>query len=249
MPENGEAQIAMVAITRNGTERLLELGSRMPAADLYISQKFADRLNTVTNRVQVIEVPLRVVIAELFERYNQLLCFFSVGAVVRLIAPCLRSKEVDPGVVVVDESGRFVIPILSGHQGGANRFAQTIAGLLDAIPVITTASDALGTLAVDILGRELGWKVEAPKINLLRVAAHVVNGEPIAFVQEAGSRAWWHESSPLPENIQLFDRFEDVDLNRSRAVLWVTRRNVDAAIWEKLAERLVVYRPPQDQAQ
>ena len=123
----------------------------------------------------------------------------------------------------------FVIPVLSGHQGGATRFAESVAGLLAATPVITTASDALGTLAVDILGRDLGWKVEAPKVNLLRVAAHVVNGEPIASMQEAGSRAWWNSARPLPGNIRLFDRFEDVDLNRSRAVLWVTRRTVNEA--------------------
>ena len=54
-------------------------------------------------------------------------------------------------------------------------------------PVLTTASDVGKTIPVDILGRELGWKVEAPKLNITRVSAHVVNGEPVAVVQEAGS--------------------------------------------------------------
>ncbi|PZP54050.1 MAG: cobalamin biosynthesis protein CbiG, partial [Azospira oryzae] len=102
------------------------------------------------------------------------------------------------------------------------------------------------TIPVDILGRELGWQVEAPKINITRVSAHVVNGEPIAFVQEAGSRRWWTRPTPLPDNIRLFERFEDVDLAQYRAVLWVTRREIEPAVWQQLGERLVVYRPPED---
>ncbi|MCP5015381.1 MAG: hypothetical protein GY938_08860, partial [Ketobacter sp.] len=99
------------------------------------------------------------------------------------------------------------------------------------------------------VSRSGGLKVEATKVNLLRVAAHVVNGGHIAFVQEAGCRAWWNNARPLSGNIELFDRFEDVDLNRSRAVLWVTRRTVNQTIWERLTERLVVYRPPRGQAE
>ena len=119
--------------------------------------------------------------------------------------------------------------------------------LRGATPVLTTASDAGKTIPVDILGRELGWRVEAPKINITRVSAHVVNGEPVAFVQEAGATNWWTRPTPLPGNIHLFTRFEDVDLERHHAVLWVTHREVPAALWEQLAERLVVYRPPEDQ--
>ncbi|WWT74259.1 cobalamin biosynthesis central domain-containing protein [Lautropia mirabilis] len=63
---------------------------------------------------------------------------------------------------------------------------------------------------MDILGRELGWQVEAPKINLTRVAAAVVNRERIAIVQETGSRHWWTRKTPLPANIELLDDLADV---------------------------------------
>jgi cobalt-precorrin 5A hydrolase len=135
--------------------------------------------------------------------------------------------------------------VLSGHVGGANAYAEHLAALLGATAVLTTASDVGKTIPVDILGRELGWRVEAPKLNITRVSAHVVNEEPIAFVQEAGSRGWWTRSTPLPANIRCFERFEDVDLDRYRAVLWVTRREIAPEIWSKLEERLVVYRPPE----
>jgi len=111
--------------------------------------------------------------------------------------------------------------------------------------VLTTASDVGKTIPVDILGRELGWKVEAPKINITRVSAHVVNGEPIAVVQEAGSPDWWTRPTPLPANIHKFTRFDEVDLARFKAVLWITHADVSAQQWDALAERLVVYRPPQ----
>jgi len=183
----------------------------------------------------------------LFARYDQVVMFISLGAVVRLIAPHLKSKDEDPGVVVIDDAGRYVIPVLSGHVGGANAFAEHLAALLDAQAVLTTASDVGKTIPVDILGRELGWQVEAPKINITRVSAHVVNEEPIAFVQEAGAKNWWTRPTPLPGNIHLFERFEDVDLDHYRAVLWVTRRGIAQACWDDLAERLVVYRPPAGQ--
>ncbi|MBX9836058.1 MAG: cobalamin biosynthesis protein CbiG, partial [Burkholderiaceae bacterium] len=94
------------------------------------------------------------------------------------------------------------------------------------------------------LGRELGWKVEAPKINITRVSAHVVNGEQIAVVQEAGASNWWNRPSPLPSTIHKFTSFDQVDLSHFAAVLWITHAEVNAELWETLHERLVVYRPP-----
>jgi cobalt-precorrin 5A hydrolase len=111
--------------------------------------------------------------------------------VVRLIAPHLGNKEDDPAVVVVDEAGQFVIPVLSGHLGGANALAGRLATALGATPVLTTASDARQTLAVDLLGRELGWRLEADHATLLRASAAMVNDEPVALVQEAGAKSIW----------------------------------------------------------
>ena len=75
----------------------------------------------------------------------------------------------------------------------------------------------------------------------------MVNGEPIAVVQEAGSPHWWARPTPLPANIERLTRFEDVDPARHAAVLWITHRPVDDGLWQQWAERLVVYRPPQEE--
>jgi len=196
------------------------------------------------NPVLAYEGPFKAQIGGLFERFDQIVFWVSLGAVVRLIAPHLKSKDEDPGVLVVDDAGQFVIPVLSGHVGGANAMAETVAVLLGATAVLTTASDVGKTIPVDILGRELGWTVEAPKLNITRVSAAVVNEEPVAVVQDAGSPHWWTRPTPLPAHIHRFERFDAVDLAHYRAVLWITHAPVSDALWQSLNERLVVYRPP-----
>ncbi len=238
-------RVAIVAITRHGAAATRRLAERLPEAVVVTPRKFASAFAGVANAVHPYDGALRARIGELFADYDQIVFFVSLGAVVRLIAPHLKSKEVDPGVLVVDDAARFVIPVLSGHVGGANAWAERVAALLDATPVVTTASDVGNTIPVDILGRELGWRVEAPKINVTRVSAHVVNGEPVAFVDERAKPAmdWWRRNIPLPANIRLFRRFEEVEPGRFAAILWVTERELPAGIWERLPEKLVVYRP------
>lgn len=248
MTEPTTPRIVLVAITKHGAAQVATLARELPAANICVAAKFADAMAGLPNVLAAYSGAFKDEIGGLFTRYDQIVFFVSLGAVVRLIAPHLKSKDEDPGVVVIDDAGEFVIPVLSGHVGGANAMAEQIAGLLHATPVLTTASDVGKTIPVDILGRELGWKVEAPKINITRVSAHVVNGELIAVVQEVGSPNWWTRPTPLPANIQRFAHLDEVDLGRYKAVLWVTHAEVTEARWQQLHERLVVYRPPLDQA-
>lgn len=239
-----EPKIALVAITKHGVKQLIQLANKMPLADVLVSAKFFDQVHSLSNHNSAYDGALREQIKILFSNYDQIVFFISIGAVIRLIAPHLKSKDEDPGVLVVDDAAQFIIPILSGHVGGANQYAEQIAELLGSTAVVTTASDVGKTIPVDILGRELGWLVEAPKINITRVSAHVVNEEAIALVQESGSKKWWTRSNPLPANIHLFDDFDDVDLQQYKAILWITNKEIHTDIWDKLNERLVVYRPP-----
>lgn len=247
MDKTNSPRVVLVAITKHGAKQVSAMAANMPDAEVVVSAKFAEMMKDLPNQVNSYDGALRAQMAGLLENYDQVVFFVSLGAVVRLIAPHLKSKDEDPGVLVVDDAAQFVIPVLSGHVGGANAYAEELAALLKATPVLTTASDVGKTIPVDIFGRHLGWKVESPKINITRVSAHVVNEEPIALVQECGAKNWWTRPTPLPKNIHLFERFEDVDLEKFPGVLWITRREVSDATWQSLEERLVVYRPPEGQ--
>ncbi|MBA2849334.1 cobalamin biosynthesis protein CbiG [Thermosulfuriphilus ammonigenes] len=99
-------------------------------------------------------------VAEAFGRKSPLVFIGALGIAVRAIAPYLRDKYRDPPVVVIDEAGRFVISLVSGHLGGGNELAQDLAAYLKAIPVVTTASDVRGLPALDVWARSQGLVVE-----------------------------------------------------------------------------------------
>jgi precorrin-4 C11-methyltransferase len=190
------------------------------------------------------EGPLSAQIAELIEHYDHLVFFLATGAATRLIAPYIKDKTTDPGVVTVDEAGHFVIALLSGHQGGANALARTVAGFLGATPVITTASDVIGTLSPDRLTETLGW-VPEPDTNLKTAAAALVNGDPIAIIQEIGTAGSWLNQWTLPDHVSVAYRTNQLSspTNAFRQVWWITDR-VDEALHRSVAEQTLWFRPP-----
>ena len=118
-----------------------------------------------------------------FNEYEVFVFVGAMGICVRAIAPCLKSKYVDPAVVNVDAEGRHVISVLSGHVGGANRLTQRIAGILGAEAVVTTQSDTSGLWALDLLGGEYGWQVERA-LPMNDLIAKFVNARPTALLLE-----------------------------------------------------------------
>ena len=242
-------KIAVVSITKHGIALAGKVVAALPGAQLFCPEKFrTEGGNAAPGAFHCYEGKVGDQVPALFAAFDGIVCIVSLGAVVRLIAPHLKNKEVDPAVVVIDEAGKFVIPMLSGHLGGANQLAGHLATALGAQAVLTTASDARETIAVDLLGRELGWKFEASHDEIVRCSAAMVNDEPVALVQEAGSADWWTNHAngrkgPLPANVTQFAKLEEVPLDRFAAVLWVSQRDMPAGIATQIAGRRVVYRP------
>ena len=167
------------------------------------------------DRTRVYDGPVGDAVRAAFAECEQLVCFLATGAVVRLIAPLLGDKRTDPGVVCVDEGGRFAVSLVGGHGGGANELAVEVGELLAAQPVVTTATDAVGVPGLDTLG----FPVEG---DVAGVSRALLDGEPIALEAEL---AW-----PLPPL--------RVSGTGGSYVIRVTDRAVEPA------EREVVLRPP-----
>ncbi|MDD6154493.1 MAG: cobalamin biosynthesis protein [Eubacteriales bacterium] len=119
------------------------------------------------------------------------------GIAVRAIAPHVVSKASDPAVVVIDECGDFVIPVLSGHLGGANNLARKIAELTGAVPVVTTATDRNGKFAVDEWSKKQGaWIIEPHRIKLISSA--VLKGDDVTVESP------WDLAGDMPEGLKRF---------------------------------------------
>ena len=114
---------------------------------------------------------------------NELLFIGACGIAVRAIAPWVANKLYDSPVLVMDELGTYVIPILSGHVGGANEIAVKIAEMTGSIPVITTATDLNKSFAVDIFAKKNYLYIEN-KDGIAKVSSKVLRGEKISMAIE-----------------------------------------------------------------
>lgn len=119
-------------------------------------------------------------LARQFAEKDTILFICAAGIAVRLIAPLIKSKDIDPAVVVMDEFGRYAVSLLSGHLGGANDAALVLSELAGAEPVITTATDLNEKFAVDVWSKNAGCRI----INIGQikfVSAAVLRGEKVGF--------------------------------------------------------------------
>jgi cobalt-precorrin 5A hydrolase len=139
--------IAVYGLTRTGA-RLASRVAETLGGDLHLPEGLAEDFSA--RPFSTIAAAVR----ENFEAYSAHVFVAAAGIVVRSIAPLLRGKDRDPGVVVLDQAGEFAVSLLSGHLGGANRLARRIAELFNAVPVVTTATDTADILAVDVLAME-----------------------------------------------------------------------------------------------
>lgn len=115
-----------------------------------------------------------------FGQADALIFVSACGIAVRSVAPHLRSKFTDPAVVAVDDCGRFAIPLVSGHVGGANALAGGSPGAIGAQAVVTTATDGNDVFAVDTWAADQGFLVVRPNAAKA-VSAALLNGEPVGF--------------------------------------------------------------------
>ena len=176
--------VQIAAFTEQGKKTAYEI-TRTPSVDNYsYYDKSKDTLSEWTK--------------DAFVNRRALIFVGAMGISVRTIAPYIKSKLTDSPVIVVDEKGQFVIPILSGHVGGANELAHKIAEHLGAVAVITTATDINDVFAVDVFAVKNGLEILNKK-GIQAVSSKILEGEraTISFPLE--------KSRKLPQELIYID--------------------------------------------
>ena len=167
-------KIVMMACTRRGFETMRRaaeaLADLLPESEILQTGRCADMPGYEDGP------GLSQVTAEWFGRADALIYFAAAGIAVRCIAPFARDKFRDPAVLVSDENGKFVISLMSGHAGGANRLSLVLAEAIGARPVITTATDGRGLFAVDVFAAENGLQI-SDRTAAKKISARILAGE------------------------------------------------------------------------
>ena len=170
--------VRMICFSRSGHHLGTRLRSGMETAgyDVGLDSKCRDLKESI-------EEDLHSWTAAQFGKADVLIFIGALGIAVRSIAPFVSSKKTDPAVLCIDDAGRFVISLLSGHLGGANEFAEKTAQMIGAVPVITTSTDINGKFAIDVFARRNGcalFPMEAAK----HFSADLLAGKRTGFVSE-----------------------------------------------------------------
>ena len=161
--------LAIIAVTDRGA-KLAKTIKTYFAADVYVKsgRNPLDEKNEYTS--------LRDLINNIFQKYDALIFIMATGIVVRIIAPLIVHKSIDPAILVMNENGKHVISLLAGHIGGANELACLIAKKMHAEPIITTATDVNEKIAADIIATKLNLMID-PFENLKYINAEIAKGE------------------------------------------------------------------------
>lgn len=192
--------LSVISFTENGMHLSEKIAGQWKLAEASVFTKcsyvkeFANRFH-----ISYVEQPIGDWAKEQMKEKNALLFIGACGIAVRAIAGCITDKLNDSPVLVMDEQGNYVIPILSGHVGAANELAVKIGELTGAIPVITTATDLNRRFAVDLFAKHNGLQI-VNKDGIAKVSSKVLSGKEITISIESGHVK---DSAKLPEGVRL----------------------------------------------
>ena len=200
-------KVSLVCFTRMGFETMKKIAGTGSAGgneekwdtSLWVAGRYALRLAREDAGLPyqaIVEGGLSAWTGAEFQRSDALIFVGACGITVRAIAPFVQDKFHDPAVLCVDEAGTFVIPILSGHVGGANRLAEFVAGGIGAVPVVTTATDVERKFAVDVFAKDHGLVI-TDRVLAKRISADILAEEPVGVFSDFGFSGW----KKIPEGL------------------------------------------------
>ena len=184
-----EFKIVIIAPTLAGCRQGLQLWDGLQPLELWTREDTLMSIDrSINSDIHGYSGSVAPVVSDCWARSTQLVFFLPVGAVVRLIAPLLNNKHQDPGVVAIDDTGKFVVSVSGGHQGGADALTRQCAALLGAEPVITSATEVQQLQALDLLGEHYGW--QRGEGDWTEVASALAQRQPISVHQTCGESLW-----------------------------------------------------------
>lgn len=171
-------RLAIITLTKKAKGKGVEIKTiltptnRFKTIDVFTLSKYSD------DKTIPMDNGFKGTVSSIFNSYDSLYFIMASGIVVRTISLLLKSKDIDPAVVTSDEDGKFIVSLLSGHLGGANELASLIAENIGGIPIISTASDVSGSIAVDTIAMKLRAHLRDLE-SAKDVTALIVNGESV----------------------------------------------------------------------
>lgn len=183
-------KLAIISFTENGIKLSKTVAKRLSRRKVTLYTK-CSRYTAEDLKVQRVKESLQVWTAQRMAEGDALLFIGACGIAVRAIAPNLTDKLHDVPVLVMDEEGQYVIPILSGHVGGANELARELADLMDARPVITTATDVQKKFAVDLFAKRNHLEI-MNKDGIAKVSTKALAGEQLTIAIRAQNIEFCH---------------------------------------------------------
>ncbi|MGL5694793.1 MAG: cobalamin biosynthesis central domain-containing protein [Peptostreptococcaceae bacterium] len=186
---NTDSKIAILSITENGFKLGCKIKNALNEGHIYFikskinNDEFKDvsKIAVDDKNIHFINKRLKVVVEEIFDKYEYIVFIMATGIVVRTIAPLVTSKFSDPAVLVTDEKGRNIISLLSGHMGGANEMTLKISNLLNSNPVITTATDVNEKSSLDMIAKKLDAHIDDFRDSVLQVNSMLVNDKNVGL--------------------------------------------------------------------
>lgn len=185
-------------------------------------------------------------VKEAFVRRAAIIFIGAAGIAVRMIAPFVKDKLSDSPVIVIDELGKFVIPLLSGHMGGANELCYRLSEMIEAVPVITTATDINGIFAIDVFARENRLTI-VNREGIARVSSALLKKEKatmyIENVEDIASYTGIDAASSIPEELKVVDNADEADIILRPKTLSIgigCKKDTDPAKLEEFVNRFLM---------
>lgn len=232
--------LSIISFTKNGMLLSERVANQMAEAEIILFTKCSEASLVVSDSEDTVLKKSPVFVEERIgewartqmEAKNALLFIGACGIAVRAIASSVIDKLQDSPVLVMDEKGEYIIPILSGHVGGGNEIARLIAGKTGAVPVITTATDINGKFAVDLFAKKNGLHI-VNKAGIAKVSSKILAGKPVIISIESGHIG---KNCKLPQGIQRIayppEQFAEI-------VVTAEERSFDADILLKPREYII----------